>query len=94
MLKVTKEIYNNTVVLIVEGSLSGPWVQEVDRVCRVSAVTDRCITVTVDLSQVTFVSEEGKELLERLCASGAEIISSDVLTKSLVEEIQKRRKNV
>jgi len=94
MLKVTKEIYNNTVVLILEGSLSGPWVQEVDRVCRVSAVTERYVTVTVDLSHVTFVSEEGKELLERLCASGAEIISSDVLTKSLVEEIQGRRKNV
>jgi len=93
MLKVSKEIHTNMVVFTLEGSLSGPWVEEADRVCCQAPVNEHSLAVRIDLSNVTFVSNEGMELLERLCANGAEIISSDVLTKSLVEEIQRRRKN-
>jgi len=94
MLKVSKEILMNMVVFTLEGSLSGPWVQEADRVCCEAPVTDQSVPIRIDLSNVTFVSNEGVELLERLCANGAEIISSDVLTKSLVEQIQGSRKSV
>jgi uncharacterized membrane-anchored protein len=41
----------------------------------------------VDLSGVTFVSEEGKQLLEQICASGVEIVSSDLLTRALADEL-------
>ena len=94
MLKVSKKIRFDTLVFILEGSLSGLWVQEVDRVCRMAVVNDQCARVELDLSDVTFVSPEGKQLLERLCASGAGIVSSALLTKSLVDEIQGRSRNV
>jgi len=93
MLRVSTKIRIDTVVFILEGSLSGQWVQEVDRVCRLAVVNDQCARVELDLSGVTFVSPEGKQLLERLWANGAGIVSSDLLTKPLVEEIRSRPKN-
>ena len=93
MLKVSTKIRFDTLVFILEGSLSGLWVQEVDRVCRLAVVNDQCARVELDLSGVTFVSPEGKQLLERLWANGAGIVSSDLLTKPLVEEIRSRPKN-
>ena len=93
MLRVSTKIRFDTLVFILEGSLSGMWVQEVDRFCRTAIVNDQCAKVEIDLSDVTFVSPEGKQLLERLCAGGAGIVSSALLTKSLVEEIQGRFRN-
>ena len=93
MLRVSTKIRFDTLVFILEGSLSGLWVQEVDRVCRVAIVNDQCARVELDLSGVTFVSPEGKQLLEKLWANGAGIVSSDLLTKSLVEEIRSGPKN-
>src|SRR5262249_39998699 len=94
MLKVSTKIRFDTLVFILEGSLSGLWVEEVDRVCCMAVGNDQCARVEIDLSDVTFVSPEGKRLLERLCASGAGIVSSTLLTKSLVDEIQGRSRSV
>jgi len=94
MLKVSTKIRFDTLVFILEGSLSGLWVEEVDRVCRMAVVNDQYAKVEIDLSDVTFVSPEGKQLLRRLCASGAAIVSSALLTKSLVHEIQGRSRTV
>ena len=94
MLKVSTKIRFDTLVFILEGSLSGLWVEEVDRVCRMAVVNDQCARVEVDLSNVTFVSPEGKQLIERLFANGAGIDSSALLTRSLVDEIQGRSRNV
>ena len=93
MLRVSTKIRFDTLVFILEGSLSGMWVQEVDRFCRTAIVNDHCAKVEIDLSDVTFVSPEGKQLLERLRAGGAGIVSSALLTKSLVDEIQDRSRN-
>jgi len=94
MLRVSTKIRFDTLVLILEGSLSGLWVDEVDRVCRMAVVNDQRAGVEVDLSEVTFVSPEGKQLLERLCARGVGVVSSALLTKSLVDEIQGRSRSV
>ena len=71
MLTICTEMSDDGVKLVLEGSFGAPWVVEVD----------------VDLSGVTFVSEEGKQLLEQIRVSGAEIVSSDLLTKALVDEL-------
>lgn len=83
MLKIGTEKSGEDVKLVLEGSLSGPWVAEVERVWR----RRKARRVRVDLSGVTFVSDEGKQLLEQICASGAELISSDLLTRALADEL-------
>lgn len=90
MLKISTETRGDMVLLVLEGSLSGPWVAEFESACRRAAADHRAEGMRVDLSGVTFVSNEGKQLLEQMCASGAEIVSSDLLTKALCEELSTR----
>jgi hypothetical protein len=92
MLKIATEMLHDEVLLVLEGSLSGPWVAEVERAWH-GATTDRQPRkMKVDLSEVTFVSDEGKQLLERICASGTEIVSSDLLTKALADELSHKHR--
>lgn len=92
MLKISTKRWGDDVMLVLEGSFSGAWVVEVENVWH-KARFDRPGRVRVDLSGVTFVSDEGKQLLEEICASGAEIVSSDLLTKTLADELSHKQRN-
>lgn len=87
MLKISTEKSGEDVKLVLEGSLSGPWVAEVERVWRRTSTDRKSQRVRVDLSGVTFVSDEGRQLLEQICASGVEIVSSDLLTKAMADDL-------
>jgi anti-anti-sigma regulatory factor len=43
--------------------------------------------VVVDLTEVTFVSSQGKELLRMLCRTGAQLTGDGLMTRALVEQI-------
>ena len=92
MLKISTEKLGEDVKLVLEGSLSGPWVAEVERVWRRTSTDRKFRRVKVDLSGVTFVSDEGKQLLEQICASGVEIASSDLLTRALADELSHKHR--
>lgn len=87
MLKISIEMLDDEVRLVVEGSLSGPWVAEVEHAWHAAIVDRQPGKIRVDLSDVTFVSDEGKQLLGRICASGTEVFSSDLLTEELADEL-------
>jgi hypothetical protein len=87
MLKITTDIQADALVFFLEGSLSGPWVREVERTWQ-KALDDQSLPrIRLELSGLTFVSGEGEELLTRLFAAGVQLTSSDVLTKSIVDAI-------
>ena len=87
MLKITVEKNSRSTTLRVEGRLSGPWVDELERTWRtVTTATTDC-RVAVDLTDVTFVGEEGKKLLEAMYGEGAKLKASGCVTRRLVEEI-------
>ena len=92
MLKISTEKSGEDVRLVLEGSLSGPWVAEVERVWHRTSTGLKSRVVRVELSGVTFVSEEGKQLLEQICASGVEIVSSDLLTRALAAELSHKHR--
>jgi hypothetical protein len=92
MLKIATEMVDDEVLLILEGSLNGPWVAEVERAWHGAAIDRQPRKIKVDLSEVTFVSDEGKQLLERICARGTEICSSDLLTKALADELSHKHR--
>lgn len=92
MLKITTDVQRDSLVLTLEGSLAGPWVQEVERVWQTAASSQPSRRTKFDLSGITYVSTEGKQLLERLLIAGAEIFSSDVLTKSIVDAISRKHR--
>lgn len=86
MLKITSENHRNSVRLRLEGSLTGPWVGEVEHEWRTvqSAGTGPLI---VDLTGVTFVGEDGKALLKQLWREGIQLIATGCCIGHLVEEI-------
>ena len=87
MLRITTEKNSRATTLRLEGRLTGPWVGELGRVWQsaVSELADGCISV--DLTDVTFVDEEGKKLLEQMYGQGAKLRSFRCVTRHLVEEI-------
>ena len=92
MLKVSTKALGDNVTLVLEGSFSGPWVAELESIWRRTTNGQKFRVVRVDLSGVTFVSDEGKRLLEQICVSGAEIVSSDLLTKPLADELSHKHR--
>jgi len=70
-----------------EGKLAGPWVKELELSWQSAAGTQQIYPVRVDLSAVTFIDAEGKELLGRMYQEGATLVASGCLNKCIVERI-------
>ena len=87
MLKITTLTNAESTALRLEGRLAGPWVQELER-CWDSVVgTTTNHTLSVDLSAVTYVDSDGKDLLKKIHQQGAKLIASGCLTSCIVNEI-------
>ena len=90
MLKITTQSTEASTRITVEGRLVGPWVGELERCWRESERSASGRPVLVDLRGVTFVEQEGKTLLSRMCQSGAELLAAGCCMKSIVEEAKKQ----
>lgn len=86
MLKITSEKRRNSIRLRLEGSLTGPWVGELEQERR-NIQSAGAIPLVVDLTGVTFVGEDGRVLLKQLWREGAQLIATGCCIGHLVEEI-------
>jgi ABC-type transporter Mla MlaB component len=69
-----------------EGKLSGPWVDELDRCWKEN--TGHCHgLVSLDLSDVTYIDAEGKKLLARMLDQGIYLEGTNLMTQYIVDEI-------
>ncbi len=87
MLRITTTDSGEKVTLKLEGKLSGPWVEEFERCWRTSADIYKGRTLVVDLTELTYTDICGKTLLYSLSNSGALLIGSGIMPKSLIDEI-------
>ena len=87
MLKITTLMNAESTVLRLEGRLAGPWVQELERCWNSAVGTPTHPLLSVDLSAVTYVDSDGKDLLKKLHQQGAKLIASGCLTSCIVNEI-------
>ena len=88
MLKITgqRDAALDFMSLRLEGKLAGPWVEELNSYwCQISGNQQR--ETVIDLTGVTFIDANGKELLTRLWEQGAELRAAGCLTRCVVEEI-------
>jgi anti-anti-sigma regulatory factor len=88
MLKITgqKNATQASMSIILEGKLAGPWVEELNTYwCQISG--NRQSDKVIDLTGVTFIDADGKELLTKLWQQGAELRAAGCLTRCVVEEI-------
>ena len=60
-------------VLRLEGEVVGPWVTEIRRSCDQALATGA--TLTLDLSDVTFIDRPGIELFRRLIGGGVVVLN-------------------
>lgn len=91
MLRITLIQESELPTLKLEGKLSGPWVNELEHSwIQVLKEDGPAQSVTVDLSDVTFVDAEGQKLLKSMCQQGADLQSRSLMTQFIVNRIKKQ----
>jgi hypothetical protein len=83
MLRISVTMGQKQATVTLEGSLSGPWVDELAR--TLEALADGALDVQLDA--VTFIDGAGKTLLRTLCARGVRLRASGCMNRAIVEEI-------
>ena len=88
MLKITgqRRAATDTMSIVLEGKLAGLWVEELNSYWSQISGNQQSGAV-VDLTGVTFIDPNGKELLTKLWQQGAELRAAGCLTRCVVEEI-------
>ena len=87
MLRITVHSETESITFQLEGRLSRPWLQELDKCWRRTLISKDTPSVRVDLTGLTFVDEAGKACLAAMYHEGADFVANDCLTKSIVDEI-------
>jgi hypothetical protein len=81
-------------LLILEGSLSAPWIDELSRAWTSAQADLQNRKLIVDVKNVTAISQDGENVLLRLMSEGAKFRSRGVLTRHVLRELARRnRKN-
>ena len=75
--------------LFLEGKLSGASVEELDKCWQKSTANQS--SLLVDLTNVSYVDDQGKALLARMHRRGIKLFSARLMTKCLIEEIKRNR---
>jgi anti-anti-sigma regulatory factor len=73
--------------LLVEGTLSGAWVDELETCWLDAKMSANGEPVRVDLSGVSYIDDNGRQLLARMFRDGAELRATGVMTKGIIAEI-------
>lgn len=91
MLRITLVRESELPTLKLEGRLMGPWVSELEHTWSEALKEDGpARSVTVDLSDVTFISSEGQKLLKSMLAQGADLQSRSLMSQFIVSQIKKQ----
>ena len=83
MLKITVSRDSHLATIKLEGRLSGPWVGELERTWRDLVRDDGVVPAQVDLTDVTFISAEGKGVLGEMYRQGAEFRAGALMQLTL-----------
>ena len=76
--------------LVVEGLVSGDWVDVLEKCWLEAQRPPNGEPICVDLSGVTYVDHEGRQLLSRMIQSGAELRATGLMTRAVIEEAMAR----
>ena len=88
MLKIAIHNEGQAPSFVVEGKLVGPWVKELEKCWESVLATEPPWAMVVNLTEVTFIDSEGRELLTRMRRQGARLVSAGCLMNAIVAEIE------
>jgi len=86
MIRITAQHESSATRLFLEGKLSGPCVAELDK-CWHETFGE--VTLLVDLTNISFVDEHGRQLLARMHAKGTKLFSTSLMTRCLIDQIER-----
>ena len=86
MLKITFKDTPECTRIKLEGKLSGPWVEELERTWTEHS-SRASENVIIDLSGVTFIDPGGKNLLARMADKGVCFTGTQLMTQYVIDEI-------
>jgi len=76
------------VMLVLEGRLSGEWVEELRKACERLLAGSDPIRLVIALTDMSGIDEPGRDLLTELYAGGAGLVGIGIATKALIEDIK------
>jgi hypothetical protein len=76
--------------LVVEGTLMGPWVDELRRTCVSASQTLGERELVIDLSNLTVISREGEGAIFDLMKEGAKFSRSGILTSHMLKQLARK----
>ena len=88
MLRITTRVIAGDVGLFVEGRLAGPCVGELEKCWRRAVAGESPVPTVVDLSEVSFIDAQAKQLLSQMHEQGIKLIANGLMSKLVVEEIE------
>ncbi len=88
MLRITVHSEEQATRLVLEGKLSGLHVEELRKCWQQIISSPPLPSVQVNLTDLTEIDSEGKELLAQLHRQGARLVGSGVMIESLIGEIK------
>jgi anti-anti-sigma regulatory factor len=86
MIRITTHDEHAITRLLLEGKLAGEAVGEVERCWRAASATKAA--VSVDLTAISFIDHQGKQLLMKMFEKGTRLVSKGLMAKCFIEEIE------
>lgn len=90
MLKISSQTDATHTIFELQGSLMGPWVQELEKCWRTA---DRDRPVKILICAVSYIDDRGKELLAEMYRNGAKLVAEGCMNQAIVKELQERKRN-
>jgi hypothetical protein len=79
--------------LVLEGRLIAPWVAELRTAWKSAKAQLDGRELVIDMGNVMVISQEAENILLQMMAQGARFRCSGVLTKHVLQQLMRRRKN-
>ncbi len=92
MLRITTQARPESLTFLVEGKLVGAWAKELENFWKQAADLREARAAIIDLTETSFIDDEGRRVLLRLFRDGAFFRAACPMTESIVREITGKSK--
>jgi hypothetical protein len=86
VLRITIQKTSDVVLLKLEGSVRGPWVEELRKAWLTSGKMANGHPVSIDLGPVSFIDARGRDLLLRMQREGVALKGASSFLRKILEE--------
>ena len=90
VLRITTRNNAGDISLLIEGKLAGPCVGELEKCWRRAVAGEAPLPSVVDLTGVSFIDANGKQLLAQMREHGIKLVANGLMARFFIDEIERR----